>query len=124
MVPLHPARPGVQRLRYGDREATLLLGYPLGAMLSGNRVEDLRITAFEGRIASSQPVRGLERYYIDSTGLHGNSGSPVFSQEDGRMIGVFCGSILPGGERNLDELNYFHPISCFWDRFTIPEEER
>ena len=32
--------------------------------------------------------------------------------------------ILPGGERNLDELNYFHPISCFWDRFTIPEEER
>ena len=120
--PSVPIRPREEPIR--DREATLLLGYPLGAMLSGNRVEDLRITAFEGRIASSQPVRGLERYYIDSTGLHGNSGSPVFSQEDGRMIGVFCGSILPGGERNLDELNYFHPISCFWDRFTIPEEER
>lgn len=120
--PSVPIRPREEPIR--DREATLLLGYPLGAMLSGNRVEDLRITAFEGRIASSQPVRGLERYYIDSTGLHGNSGSPVFSQEDGRMIGVFCGSILPGGERNLDELNYFHPISCFWDRFTIPEAER
>ncbi len=98
-------------------EETVLLGYPLGAMLTGNQADSLRISHFAGRIASAQEVHGTTRYYVDTTGLHGNSGSPVFSRNDGRMIGVFSGSIIPRTERSLDELNYFYPTTYFWERF-------
>jgi V8-like Glu-specific endopeptidase len=53
---------------------------------------------------------------VDTTGLHGNSGSPVIYQEDGRMIGVFSGSIRPDKE-TLDELNYCYPIQYCSQRF-------
>ena len=43
-----------------------------------------------------------------------------FTMEDGRIIGVFVGSVAPGGE-SLDELNFFHPIRAFWERFVKGE---
>ena len=43
--------------------------------------------------------------------------SPTFG-EDGRVIGVFSGSIIPGGKGNLDELNYFYPIDYLFSFFT------
>lgn len=112
-----------------DTEATLLIGYPLGGMLNDNRLDALKPSHFAGRVASSQIKRRMHRdvlhYYLDSRGLHGNSGSPVISQTDGRMIGVFSGSIAPKKEGNLDELNLFFPIHYFWSNFVIdtPSEE-
>ena len=72
---------------------------------------------FAGRVASIQPAGAVERCSIDTTGLHGNSGSPVFSQQDRRVIGVFSGSLVPDREQSLDELNFFYPIRYLWERF-------
>ncbi len=94
---------------------TLLPGFPLGRLLSGNDNNALNISFFKGSVASAQKVGKKRVYYLDSMGLHGNSGSPVISQEDGRVIGVFSGSIAPGG---LDEINMFYPIDYFWEKFT------
>lgn len=98
-------------------EETVILGYPLGSRLNGGSNSHLRLSNFAGRVASVQEVGGFRRVYIDSTGLHGNSGSPTFG-EDGRVIGVFSGSIIPGGKGNLDELNYFYPIDYMFSFFT------
>lgn len=101
----------------GMAEETLILGYPLGSLINDREVHSLHISNFAGRIASCQRVKGAERYYVDSTGLQGNSGSPVFSRRDGRMIGVFTGSVHPSEDGNLDEINYFYPITYFYERY-------
>ncbi len=113
-VTLRPADIEIQ-----SGEETLLIGFPLGAILTGNRVEDLAASHFSGRIASVQSVEDITRYYIDTTGLHGNSGSPVISKSDGCMIGVFSGSIIPCKDGSLDELNFFYPIRYFWDKYVM-----
>lgn len=116
-------------LPVGETESTIMVGYPLGGMLNGDRLDNLNPSHFVGSIASSQmkaresksthQIRDIQHYYIDSKGLHGNSGSPVISREDGRLIGVFSGSIAPQTEGNLDELNLFFPIRYFWESFVI-----
>lgn len=116
-----PIRSAKESVKSG--EETLLIGFPLGAMLTGNNVEDLKASHFSGRIASVQTIQDVERYYIDTTGLHGNSGSPVISKTDGRMIGVFSGSVAPHRDGNLDELNYFYPVKYFWDKYVINSKE-
>ena len=120
--PAMPLRPASQPI--AETESTILMGYPLGGMLSGGDLNGLRVNHFAGRISSAQDARRgsttIRRYYVDTTGLHGNSGSPVISQEDGRMIGVFSGATAPG-EGSLDELNFFYPISYFWQRFVTAQ---
>ena len=99
-------------------ERILIVGYPLGDSLSQGNAETLRPSNTSGRISSIQAIaENVERCYIDCTALHGNSGSPVFSLEDGRLVGVFSGSIIPDREHSLDELNYFYPVSLFWRHF-------
>ena len=108
-------RPAEEPVRPGEQ--TLLLGYPLGQTLAGGNPETLRVSNFAGRVASIQPAGAVERCFIDTTGLHGNSGSPVFSQQDRRVIGVFSGSLVPDRDQSLDELNFFYPIRYLWERF-------
>ncbi len=112
-------RPYSEPISQGER--TLLLGYPLGDRLSGNK-EALTTSNFSGRVSSIQLRNDVEVVYVDSTGLHGNSGSPVFSMEDGRVIGIFAGSIIPDRENSLDELNYFYPIRYFWEKYILNDE--
>ena len=114
-------RPADEPVQVG--EETFMLGYPLGGMLAQGDLDRLRASNFTGRVASCQHARAVERCYIDTTGLHGNSGSPVFSQQDCRIIGLFSGSIIPDRQGSLDELNYFYPIRYFWERFLLPMEE-
>jgi Cdc6-like AAA superfamily ATPase len=118
-IPLRP-----EEIEIGTGEETVLIGYPLGAMLSGHRIDELKVSCFTGRIASAQTVKDIERFYVDTTGLHGNSGSPVISRKDGRMIGVFSGSVAPKKRNNLDELNYFYPIKYFWEEYVIGTAEK
>lgn len=101
----------------GYDERTLIMGYPLGKMLTGDSMENLCCSKFFGRIASKQTVHNIDRFYVDSMGLHGNSGSPVISMEDGRMIGIFTGAVALPTENNFEEINYFFPITYFWERF-------
>jgi V8-like Glu-specific endopeptidase len=99
-------------------ERILLSGFPLGSQLSNYDAENLRISHFFGNISSIQH-RETETVFADITGLQGNSGSPVFSMDDGRVIGVFTGSVTHKSEQLTEENNYFHPIQLFWERFTV-----
>lgn len=114
-------RPAESPVEEGER--TLLAGFPLGKMLTNENQEALAANIFDGRISSILPVdtgrSRVDRCYMDGTGLHGNSGSPVFSAADGRLIGVFSGSINP--KKSIDELNFFYPVSYFWRRFIDAE---
>ena len=111
----------------GITEQTLLVGYPLGGLLNSNRLDELNPTHFAGRIGSSQLKkrggRDVLHYYLDGRALHGDSGAPVISQTDGRLIGVFSGSLAPNTEGNLDELNLFFPHPYFWHNFVTGTTE-
>lgn len=111
----------------GIAEQTLLVGYPLGGMLNSNRLDELNPTHFEGRIGSSQlkkrEGKDVLHYYLDGRALHGDSGAAVISKLDGRMIGVFSGSLAPNTEGNLDELNLFFPHYYFWRNFVTGTAE-
>lgn len=97
-------------------EKNLVLGYSLGNIINGRNSDTLNPTRYIGSVASIQVMPdGIERCYMDSRGTAGNSGSPVFSLKDGRVIGVFTGSIKPDQE----EINFFIPIKYFWQRFTV-----
>lgn len=102
-------------LDIGAEEKTLVLGYSLGNVINGRNSDTLNPTRYIGSIASIQVMPdGIERCYIEPRGTAGNSGSPVFSFQDGRVIGVFTGSIKPDEE----EIKFFIPIKYFWKRFT------
>ena len=107
----------------GKEEGTLIMGYSLGSGINGGNAETLKPTRYSGSVASIQQMEGgIVRCYVDSRGTRGNSGSPVFSKKDGRIIGVFTGSYKPTDE----EINFFNPIRYFWERFVIgsePEQE-
>ena len=112
----------------GITEETILVGYPLGGMLNSNRLDELNPTHFEGRIGSSQlkkrDNKDILHFYLDGRALHGDSGAAVISKRDGRLIGVFSGSLAPRTEGNLDELNLFFPHYYFWRNFvTVTAEE-
>ena len=103
-------------------EPTLLPGYPMGTSLSGGLEETLSCSVFEGKVSSIMHRRYgselIECCYLDGRAHHGNSGSPVFSLEDGRVIGVFCGAVQPDESKVLDSMNFFYPIHYFWEHFT------
>lgn len=100
----------------------LMLGFPMGRMLNGNDQDLLNVSYTNGTVSSIQRPRSVQRCYCSITGLHGSSGSPVFSTKDQRMIGVFSGSVRSRDSHSLDELNFFHPIRYFWERFTRQED--
>ena len=102
-----------------ESEATMTVGYPFGSRLDSD-LDRLRPNHFEGRISSIQRKGEVnEICYVDSAGKGGNSGSPVFSREDGRVIGVFDGSDTQtlGNGGLIEELNHFRPIRLFWESF-------
>ncbi len=115
--PAAPLRPA--DIPVDNTEEIFMIGYPLGGVLAGNDTEGLRYSQSSGRISSIQEYGNVERCYADIKGLHGDSGAGVYSKCDGRIIGVFTGSIIPDLNRSLDELNFFYPIRFFWSRFPI-----
>lgn len=80
-----------------------MLGFPKG--LTGD------IVLYDGKIASlSQNThRGGEVVCLQIEGKHGNSGSPV-QTEDHQVCGVFQGSFGKTG----DEVNFMSPVRNFW----------
>lgn len=102
-------------------EETIIIGYPLSDVVNGDS-ELLTPNHFGGRISSIQTLEnGIERCMIDSSGKQGNSGSPVFSKTDGRVIGVFAGSVTNKGDF-VEEINFFYPIKYFWENFVDDEQ--
>ena len=119
--PAAPLRPEGEPL--DNTEEIFMVGYPLGTLLIEHRdATELRYSQSSGRIHSIQEPGGVQRCYADIKGLHGDSGAGVYSKRDGRIIGVFTGSIIPDMKRSPDELNFFYPIKHFWSGFrVIPE---
>ena len=119
--PAAPLRP--EGIPLDNTEEIFMVGYPLGTrLIEHNENAELRYSQSSGRIHSIQEPGGVQRCYADIKGLHGDSGAGVYSKRDGRIIGVFTGSIIPDMKRSLDELNFFYPIKHFWSGFrVIPE---
>lgn len=89
-------------------EEISLYGYPMGYQLNDN-VINLNISVTKGIVASNQIKDGIRKTMLDIKACHGNSGSPVISRENGKVIGLLSGGIQ--GE-NVDEVNYMIPV-CY-----------
>jgi len=93
-----------------------LLGYPFGAMISDS-VDQLSISHFEGKIASVQFHKGLERIFVNLEAKSGCSGAPVFSQKTGNILGILCGSQTSSNGNLVEELNFVLPMKHIRERF-------
>ena len=90
-------------------EEIALYGFPFGRRMNDD-VMELNISYAKGYISSYQTINGPARAFLDISAKAGNSGSPVASFENGKIIGFLSGSIL-GGENNREEVNYMVPVS-------------
>ena len=93
-----------------------IMGFPGGEQSNDN------VSLFIGR-ASSQKRRGqCYCYWLDITGISGNSGSPMICERTGEVVGVFCGSDLFHSEAITEELNYMSPVNFVWNMMDKGEE--
>lgn len=90
-------------------EEIALYGFPFGRRMNDD-VMELNISYAKGYVSSYQTINGQARAFLDVSAKAGNSGSPVASFENGKIIGFLSGSIL-GGENNREEVNYMVPVS-------------
>lgn len=108
-------------LDLGRRKADLgeeiaLYGFPFGQQMNDD-VMELNISFTRGYISSYQTIKGRACALLDISAKAGNSGSPVVSFENGKVIGFLSGSIL-GGNDNREEVNYMLPTSLLDDLLT------
>ncbi len=90
-------------------EEISLYGYPMGYQLNDN-VIDLNISVTKGSVASNQRKDGIRKTMLDIKACHGNSGGPVVSRENGKVIGLLSGSEIGNPGQNFDEVNYMIPV--------------
>ena len=90
-------------------EEIALYGFPFGKRMNDD-VMELNISYTRGYVSSYQTIKGHSCALLDISAKAGNSGSPVVSCENGKIIGFLSGSIL-GGNNNREEVNYMIPIS-------------
>ena len=84
---------------------------------------NLNISYAKGNISSHQEKYNIKLTMLDISAKHGNSGSPIISQETGKVIGILSGAI-PGQEAG-DEVNYMIPICYLYDLIKkITDEEK
>lgn len=88
-------------------EEIALYGFPFGQRMNDD-VMDLNISYTRGYVSSYQTIKGRACALLDISAKAGNSGSPVVSCENGKIIGFLSGSIL-GGHDNREEVNYMIP---------------
>ena len=102
-------------------EDIALAGFPFGKRLNRD-LDKLEMSLFKGTVSSIQNTNGNDLVYIDCNGKQGNSGSPVYSLVDGRVIGVFDGAIGSGNDYQ-EEINFYTPIKYFWQTFVKEKDE-
>lgn len=90
-------------------EEIVILGYPLGDKLTDD-VIDLNISFAKGYVSSNQIKDSIKKTMLDISAKHGNSGSPIISNENGKVIGILSGCLV--GQNVADEVNYMIPI-CY-----------
>lgn len=97
------------RIKADLGEEIALYGFPFGNRMSDD-IMDLNISYSRGYISSYQTIKGRVCALLDISAKSGNSGSPVVSCENGKIIGFLSGSIL-GGNNNREEVNYMIPVN-------------
>ena len=81
-----------------EGEEMVLIGFPLPSKLDSN-YSRVKSVMYNGTIGSIQKEGAFDELYIlQCEGKRGQSGSPVFSCSDGKVIGVFDGSIVDGDD--------------------------
>ena len=99
-------------------EELILCGYPFGNELRGDHDPDFLPPSFLGTVAGTQKSgTDDELILMNGEGKSGNSGSPVISRTDGRVIGVFRGSRTHKSGDLVEEINYFTAIRLAWKYF-------
>lgn len=68
-----------------------VFGFPFGVGLNRN-VMELEPSLTKGYISSKNRLEDRKVYYIDAKSCPGNSGSPIFKIESGKVIGYLCGA--------------------------------
>lgn len=104
-------------------EEIYMLGFPFGETLSDD-LNGLCSSMFKGYISSIQKKRGLDKINVNMEAKQGCSGGPVFSKEEGYIIGIFSGSHIERSDRDgdgdrdryIEEINYVLPIKYIWER--------
>lgn len=99
-----------------EGEDMLLIGFPLPEKLDKD-YSKVKSVLYKGHVSSIQKGSTVEEVHIiQCEGKRGQSGSPVFSCVDGRVIGVFDGSFIEGDDKLTEEMNHYRPIRLFWER--------
>lgn len=86
-------------------ENIAIYGYPFGSRMNDN-VLDLSVSYCRGYVASNQTIGGCRRTLLDITIRSGNSGSPVTSLENGKVIGIAFGGYTGSDPRKQDAAFY------------------
>jgi len=101
-----------------DGEEYLLSGYPFAM--------EQAITHYSGRVATSAQQKDVTEYehrFIDGQAKSGDSGAPLISLRDSRVIGILIGAdVRNKGAGFQEEMNFMRPIKYFWKEFTKPGE--
>lgn len=101
-------------------EDIVVCGYPFGDQLQINKDPHFVPSHFFGPLSSEQGKgTDAERVFIGCEAKQGNSGSPVISRIDGKVVGVLRGSETneAQGGKLVEEMNFFGPIRLAWERF-------
>lgn len=99
-----------------EGEEMVLIGFPLPERLDRD-YSKVRSVMYSGTVSSIQKEGTVEELHIvQCEGKRGQSGSPVFSRTDGKVIGIFDGSVVSGDKNLTEEMNHYRPIRLFWER--------
>lgn len=116
-VPLPLRAPDAQ---LDTTEPIIICGYPFGDQLQSGDNPRFEPSVFYGSISSVQGNdTDAEKVFIDCEAKQDNSGNPVISRVDGRVIGILRGSETKQGanDKLAEEMYYFGPIRLAWERF-------
>jgi hypothetical protein len=90
-------------------ENIAIYGYPFGANMSDSSLQ-LNVSYCRGYVASNQTMGGLRRTLLDITARSGNSGSPVTSLDNGKVIGIYFGGYCGDPKKQDDKICGMTPM--------------
>lgn len=109
-----PENPADRDIKKG--EEFILSGYPFGQQTKDG------LSKYRGSISTGgehKDSSGNTIYLLQTEAKSGNSGSPVISFKDGRVIGILRGALdSKTTPDKVEEINYMRPVYYFWNLFT------
>lgn len=97
----------VERKQPDLGEEIVMYGYPLGTRIDSNPMT-LNVSFARGYVSSNNKRDDLRITTLDIHAVPGNSGSPIISRENGKVIGHLTGAIL--GSDPTNSIEYMIPV--------------